>query len=358
MLISTSKDATVPSAGCPYPGPRLLPSPPSRVPLRKVTFRLRSEDVASMRFALSPLRECLGAFRAWMDPTRQCVLPPWMVHIQPELLRIDWEPLKSLILLSRGALPDFLLPPLNLPSPELGEELENLRVTPECFMRLSMENTYPHGLAPSLLPAMASPQRFLAQVTALIDMFWTRALAPGWNVLRSKLEGEVLYRARVWAMEGVDGLFRGLHRDIEYAEGSLTIQAERQCSDERRPAGLVLVPSMFSWPDIFLTTPPQGQLTITYVSRAFRFMEWGALPNGQGTRSVGWQFISQSPDVPAMPTHNNRNCRRAQAFQCSSVRADNQTLAVGSARTYAYWKVCILRPQCDGEIVIDRLRRL
>lgn len=35
-------------------------------------------DRAYVRFAYSPLWECVAAFRAWMDPGRHALLLPWM----------------------------------------------------------------------------------------------------------------------------------------------------------------------------------------------------------------------------------------------------------------------------------------
>ena len=51
-----------------------------------VNIRLQPEDLASVRFAVSPLWECIAAFRAWMNPTPPALLAQWRARVSKTLL--------------------------------------------------------------------------------------------------------------------------------------------------------------------------------------------------------------------------------------------------------------------------------
>ena len=236
-------------------------------PLRKVTLKLCPDDLAHVRFAFSPLWECVAAFRAWGDPSRHALLLPWLTRIRPAVSGLDWEPLTSLALVSRGTIPDFLAPPPTTPLPRFSEELASLRRSSPEVVRAEIEIAYPRGLPRTLRQALVDPGAFLSKVVTALQEFWRRAIAPDWPVLRSKLEAEVLFRARALALGGADALFKGIHRDVSYESGCLTIRTDSYWDGKKRRRGILLVPSIFSWPDVFLTVRPPWRPTITYTSR-------------------------------------------------------------------------------------------
>jgi len=242
---------------------RIMPTPL----LHKVTLKLCAEDLAHVRFAFSPLWECVAAFRAWADPSRHALLLPWMTRVRQRLSGVDWELLASLASVSRGTIPDFLSPPPSTPLPRFSEEIAGLRRTPAHVVRAEMEIAFPRGVPRGLRFAVDDPKAFLLRVTALLEEFWDRALAPDWPLLRSKLEAEVLFRSRALALGGADALFKGIHRDIRYEGGFLTVRTDSYWDGKKRKRGILLVPSIFSWPDVFLTVRPPWRPTIAYTSR-------------------------------------------------------------------------------------------
>src|SRR5205823_3421124 len=88
-----------------------------------------------VRFALSPLWECVAAFRAWMNPYPHALLLPWIAQLGPALRDTDWSLLADLALVPRGTIPDFLCPPPTTPMPTLIDELDTLRRAPEAVIR-------------------------------------------------------------------------------------------------------------------------------------------------------------------------------------------------------------------------------
>lgn len=239
----------------------------SNAPLQKVTLNLGSEDLSHVRFAFSPLWECVAAFRAWIDPSRHALLLPWLARIGPAKSLHAWEPLTSLALVSRGAIPDFLAPPPLTPLPRLIDELDSLRRVSAKVLRTEIEIAYPKGMPRPMELVIRDPVGFASKIAELLQKFWQFALASEWSLFRSKLEAEVLFRSRALAFGGPEALFKGVHSDVHYERGKLTIRTVSHWDGLRRRRGILLVPSIFSWPDVFLTVRPPWRPTLTYTCR-------------------------------------------------------------------------------------------
>ena len=54
-----------------------------------VTWVLRSEDVARIRFAFSPMWELVASLRTLQDPARQSIHLPWIKCVRPRLAGLD-----------------------------------------------------------------------------------------------------------------------------------------------------------------------------------------------------------------------------------------------------------------------------
>jgi Family of unknown function (DUF5937) len=232
-----------------------------------VNIRLQAEDLASVRFAVSPLGECIAAFRAWMDPHSPALFLPWKTQLSDKLAELDWGVLADFALLRRGSIPDFLCPPPLTPMPALDEELEILRGTPEDLFRAEVRIAYGGRIPTYLSRAMLEPQECLNRLADLIEKFWEKAIAPHWASLRARLEGEMLYRARTLAVGGIAELFAGLHKDVTLQDDCLTVRTLSHWDGGKRNPGLLLMPSIFAWPDVCLTVRLPWRTAIRYPSR-------------------------------------------------------------------------------------------
>jgi len=116
-----------------------------------------------------------------------------------------------------------------------------LKQVPEDVVRDEIEIAYQGNVPQSLRRALKDPSALLAKLASLIEEFWHRAVAPEWGLLHARLEGEVLFRARSLAMGGLDHLFRGMHRDISYYHGRLTVRTDSEASATNRPADISLL---------------------------------------------------------------------------------------------------------------------
>ncbi len=148
----------------PSPIHSVLSEPTHAAPLRKVTLRMGPADWAYIRFAYSPLWECVAAFRAWMDPGRHALLLPWITRIKTAVSHMDWEPLTTLAMAPRGAIPDFLAPPPTTPLPEINDELSSLRNVSADVVRAEIEIARRGDLPHDLQMALKQPTALLKRL--------------------------------------------------------------------------------------------------------------------------------------------------------------------------------------------------
>jgi DNA-binding transcriptional ArsR family regulator len=91
-------------------------------------------------------------------------------------------------------------------------------------------------------------------------LYWQRTLAYYWSRMISILEGDVLYRGRVLALDGPGTLFEGLHPTVSYQPHRLQIKrfCQRVHPDHKVSLdgnGIQLVPTIFAVKCMWLVVP-------------------------------------------------------------------------------------------------------
>ena len=120
---------------------------------------------------------------------------------------------------------------------------------------------------------MRAPRRELDTVIRHLRAYWTRTVAPTWPRIRSLLESDTHHRARTLTQHGPAVLFSDIHADLTWdsTDGTLaianrhgTIRTSHQPLEGR---GLVLVPSAFAWPRLYVKTAEPWIPVIRYPVR-------------------------------------------------------------------------------------------
>lgn len=248
-----------------------------------IEMAFAAEDLVHTRFAVSPLWEAVASVRALRDPGAHALHLPWVEMARPRAGDLDLGPVETLLAGRRGGYtPDFLTPPPSSPLPDLAEELERLRATPPREIRRELALRFPSRRLPAVLrPLYQDPETELERLAELISTYWDRTLAPVWPRVKALLGADVRYRARQITEGGAWRLFRGLHRSVSFAGGVLRIAKPYQAHVDLAGRGLLLVPSAFSWPEVFTVTDEPWQPSLIYP------------PRGVGTL---WES-SHSPDA-------------------------------------------------------------
>ncbi|WP_354638729.1 DUF5937 family protein [Kitasatospora camelliae] len=224
-----------------------------------------AEDLAQLRFAVSPMWQLGTGFRLLRTGAAHPVHRSWLDQVRPRVAAagLDAGWLAELVP-ATGYCPDFLNPAPAGPAPALVEELDRIRATPAAVVRRELDHlAHHHGrLGPRLRTLYADPGARLARVAEEIEAFWEVAIGPYWARIRAVLDADVFHRARQVAEYGPGRLLNELHPAMSWAQGTLRL-VRRRHTLERGTAGqgLLLIPSVFKGPGlstrVSLPDPPQ-----------------------------------------------------------------------------------------------------
>lgn len=192
--------------------------------------RFGVDDIAGVRFALSPLWETVASYRAALDPGLHVVHLPW---IRPALtllkdpgLAARTAPLRALA----------VTPPPRCPLAEIEEELAFLPPAP--------------GLADA------------------VRAWWEAAVRPYWPRIRAVLEADIAYRTRQLAEDGIQQVFAGLNPALTWSGDSLSSPDLPSRSPGLGGGGITLAPTAFAVRCHYLTEDGPAQPALVYPTRA------------------------------------------------------------------------------------------
>jgi DNA-binding transcriptional ArsR family regulator len=228
-----------------------------------VLYRLAGQDLAGVRFAISPLNELVLSLRSWRDPGRYPVHLPWIRRTQQVRHRLDTEMLLALITEWRWT-PDFLTPRPHSPLTRLEDELAVVAATPPGIVRRDLLNLYRDDRR---VPApLQDPGALDRAVDALLG-YWELCFEPCWPRMRALLEGDVTHRGREIAQHGLATMFAGLSDRVSMTADVVEVRLRSDVHYERpTDGGLTLVPSMWTL-SVSAPVSPDEPPVIIYLAR-------------------------------------------------------------------------------------------
>lgn len=220
-------------------------------------------DLLQVRFAISPAEEVLGAIRTVAELARHAYHLPWLRRLRGTDLSGLAE-LTALITSPRNYTPDFLSPPPASPLADLDEQLARLRSTPLDVIEAELSESLGDARPDALIDPAAARELLAGQMAAA----WELLLASSWPQMRDLLQADILARGRQLAETGTRAVFDGLHPRVRWTDRSLRVlgshAAERM---DLSGAGLLLVPSVFAWPDVMVMMRPPWQTALIFPAR-------------------------------------------------------------------------------------------
>jgi DNA-binding transcriptional ArsR family regulator len=231
-------------------------------------------ELAATRFATSPLGETIRALQLLARPDPPAVNLSWLRWARARLDRrsLRVPRLWPLVVtgLPGGTYPEFLIPAPAGQWPAFADELARVVATPAEAVRASLRRVFADGPWPSSAVELFERPEF-GQIAAELADCHDRLIAPHWERIRAVLDADIAYRTGLLASGGARQLFRDMHPDLNWAAGTLTLADADTGRTEFRvrkgPDGLVLMPTVFGWPDVSLSKATSTQTIMMYPAR-------------------------------------------------------------------------------------------
>ena len=231
-----------------------------------IRYRFGQDDLLRTRFAIAPLMELVGAVYALRDPDRFFLHRQWAEWARPRTEQLDLALLDLAAPFGTPFWPVFISPPPCAPQAPIDDELERVRATPPEQVVAEITRTYLGGVPQAGQRFVDDPAGTLAELVEQMRTFWDAALAPWWTRISALLESEIASRARHLVAVGPQAAFTGLHQSISWDEGTLYVHpTKKEPADvDLAGRGLLLIPSAFTWPNVWPRTDPPWDPAVVY----------------------------------------------------------------------------------------------
>ena len=235
-----------------------------------LTLHLGTDDLTRCRFAISPLCQTHEALRMLRRPARHGYHRTWLRRMDRTLAALDLSLLWLFVPRAAGYTPDFLGAPPDEPYPCIEDELARMRATDPDLARVELARSLAcvPGLAesPQGRTVLDDPAGTVRRLADLTERAWHALIAPDWARHRAVLAADIAHRSRQAADGGLDALLGDLHPGVDWADHTLTLRAYGDLADAQRAdgRGILLMPSVFVWPDVVSGFARPWQPTIIY----------------------------------------------------------------------------------------------
>jgi hypothetical protein len=232
-------------------------------------FAVRTrDDLLAVRFACSPVWETQAAVQAFADGRALADHEPWQRLVHERVARLDLTPLLAL-LPNQGYVPDFLTPPPRSARPRLRDQLAEIRATPPAQVARELERcreSAADGWDRRLLDALpADPAQARDLLAARLHEAWVGGAVLGAHPDAARARHRAALACACSARSPprprrAPPAIRWTKRGLSCADRSArTVEV-----DER---GLVLMPSVYLWPNVAAIIDKPWLPTIVYPAR-------------------------------------------------------------------------------------------
>ena len=239
-----------------------------------ISYAATADDVAKVRFSMSPLGETVYSFRMLASPERRKQNQPWVEDIRGRLKGVDLRPLRAVIP-PTGYVPDFLTPPPAVArqgaDSGIDRELEAVRATsPTHFVDevawmagdTGTPAAWRQEAAKLHRRMLAEPEKAIRHLTELLRTYWELGLAPYWRRMHAGLQSDIRDRMRVMENSGAASVFSSLNGRIGWQDDRLTVRSAYTFDETLGGQGIVLVPSVFCGPEVLTMLPPLQSMIV------------------------------------------------------------------------------------------------
>jgi hypothetical protein len=229
-------------------------------------LRLSSDNLARVRFGLSPMTETMAALTLLARRRRPAWLASWLARNRPLFKALgEQDPvlaaLTHMVRERAGWLPDFMTPPPSSMRTSFEEEFELVQDAPAQRVRKDIALSFRNPV-----PAVLTGRGTAARVADAMRIVWTTFVEPDWPRRRAVLERDVVHRAGLLATYGWTTALEDIGPGIRWlGEGRIEVNQFEWPEVVVGKASIVLVPSSFD--QGWLTLEPPRAYGIVYPAR-------------------------------------------------------------------------------------------
>lgn len=234
-------------------------------------FEAAAEDLLRSRFALSPAFELTNLL--WALERRTQRLPgTWAARLLPtfERLRRETDLDAAIALYTPHFGADFVaMPPKGL-TQSWADDLAVIRATPQEQAHTEIAQVLAAGPIRSarVREVLRAPD-VVERIAAALDQAWHELLAPDWPQLRAICERDVVHRVGVIGQHGWEAAIHELHSSVRWHAGGIEVRSVKVGNTVKLGGeGLLLIPSVFAWPNVSAHLQAPWPKTLIYPARS------------------------------------------------------------------------------------------
>jgi DNA-binding transcriptional ArsR family regulator len=248
-----------------------------------IQIRMSVADLGQARFAYSPLAEIAESLYLLSSRRAPVIYERWLAFVRRRLDRVNMT-LLTAVVPPRPFMADFLLGAVDRVT-TVEQQLEQLASVPVDVLRRDLEAVWQADPLPPLVHDLLTDETHgPRRLTDALWEYWRAALEPHWSSMRSVLEDDVAHKAAELTKHGLSGLLGEMHPELTVHNDVLRIAKPRHRHDEYHElggAGMLLVPSIFVWPNLLFAAGSAAPPSLTYPARGIGNM-WA--PTGSNAK--------------------------------------------------------------------------
>ncbi|WP_327001816.1 winged helix-turn-helix domain-containing protein [Dactylosporangium sp. NBC_01737] len=232
-------------------------------------FVVGAEDLLRTRFALSPIFELHHLIRALASPHHQGVPEAWLARLRPRFAPLRADPALDAVLalhMPRSGATFFSPPPRGL-AQTIEDDLAALRAAPPATVRAEIDFYLRRRDIGDAARAVLTGPDVPGRLAELLAAAWVALLAEDWPRLRLLCERDVVHRVGELGRAGWAAALAGLHPKVRWRDGGIDLLVRARRETGLDGAGLLLVPSVFVWPEIAVFADEPWPKAIVYPAR-------------------------------------------------------------------------------------------
>jgi DNA-binding HxlR family transcriptional regulator len=255
-----------------------------------ISLQLESTDFENIRFAFSPLVEAVTSYRILHKPEAYPEYRPWIDEARRALLGVEF-PYMDAVILPHRYIVDFLTPTPTTTRSSFEDELKRVRSVSNDVIRKNVQFTINYdGLTEIRQQFLTYPRETLECLIDELRLYWQYTLSHHWPHIRSILEGDMLFRARQMALEGVEVMIAGVSDKVRYEQGVIQLLKDpcafHPSSYQLGGRGLQLVPAVFEFHHVSWQVAPEWLPMIIYGARGTGLWYREELPDPEETLTL------------------------------------------------------------------------